>query len=103
MDPTGGFQDLARRAARLIELAIAVIGISLEDAGVVGQVSLGMLAGPGARVIEHRPRRRWPAKRLVVAYINLDPTSVGLALPEPAPWCRHHAVARRSGRRPRGA
>jgi hypothetical protein len=77
MDPTGSFKDLARRAGRLVELAIAV---SLEDPGVVGQVSLGMLAGPVARVIEHRPRRRRPAKRLVVAYIDPDPAGVGLAL-----------------------
>jgi hypothetical protein len=30
-------------------------GIGLEDAGIVGQMRLGMLTGPIARVIEHRP------------------------------------------------
>ncbi len=79
MDPTGGFQDRSRRAAALVKLAIAFIGVSLEDPGVVGQVRLGMLAGPVARVIEHRPRRRRPAKRLVVAHIDPDPAGVGLA------------------------
>src|SRR6202030_4827690 len=53
----GGLQDRTRRAGALVKLAIAFIGVSLEDPGVVGQMSLGMLAGPVARVIEHRPRR----------------------------------------------
>jgi hypothetical protein len=33
-----------------------------------------------AQVIEHRPRRRLPSKRLVVAYIDPDPAGIGLAL-----------------------
>ena len=65
---------------RFVELAIAFIGVSLEDPAVVGQVRLGMLAGPVARVIEHRPRRRGPSKRLVVPHVDPDPASVGLAL-----------------------
>ena len=80
VDPTGSFQDRSRRAATLVKLAITFIGVSLEDPGVVGQVCLGMFAGPVARVIEHRPRRRGPAKRLVVPHVDPDPASVGLAL-----------------------
>jgi hypothetical protein len=52
---------------------------SFKGLAVVGQVTLGMLAGPIARVIEHRPRRGLPAKRLVVAHIDPDPAGVGLA------------------------
>ena len=43
----------ARRAAGLIELAVAAIGVGLEDSGVGSEVRLGMLASPFARVIEH--------------------------------------------------
>ena len=82
VDPTGRFQDRSRRAAGLVELAIAAIGVGLEDPGVVGQMRLGMLTGPIARVIEHRPRRRLPTKRLVVAHIDPDPAGVGLAFGE---------------------
>jgi len=64
MNPAGGFQDRSRRAATLVKLAIAVIGVSLEDPGVVGQVCLGMLAGPVARVIKHRPGGAGPPNGL---------------------------------------
>src|SRR3984885_10003451 len=69
MDPTGGFQDRTGRAAALVKLAIAFIGVSLGDPGVVGQMSLRMFAGPVTRVIKHRPRRRRAAKRLVVPHV----------------------------------
>src|ERR1700681_2239126 len=36
--------------AWLVELAIAAIGVGLEDSGVVGQMRLGMLTSPVARV-----------------------------------------------------
>ena len=80
VDPTGRFQDRARRAARLVELAIAAVGVGLEYSGVVGQVRLGMLAGPIARVIEHCRWRRRPAERLIVAHIDPDSAGVGLTL-----------------------
>jgi len=72
MDPTGGFRDRTGHAAWLAKLAIAFIGVSLEDPGVVGQVSLGMVASAIAQVIEHRPWRRRPSKRLVVAHMDSD-------------------------------
>jgi hypothetical protein len=68
-----------RLAAGLVELAIAAVGVGLEDSGIVGQMRLGMLAGPIARVIEHCRRRRRPAEGLVVANINPDSAGVGLA------------------------
>ena len=80
VDPAGRFEDRARRAAGLVELAVAAIGVGLEDPGVVGQMRLGMLAGPIARVVEHCRRRRRPAERLVVAHIDPDSAGVGLAL-----------------------
>src|SRR6202022_4011138 len=68
--------------AWLVELAIAAIGVGLEDSGVVGQMRLGMLTSPVARVIEHGSRRRRSAEWLVVAHIDPDPAGVGLAFGE---------------------
>src|SRR4051794_35346874 len=79
VNPTSSFQDRPRPAARLIELAIAAVGVGLEDAAIAGQMSLGMLAGPVARVVEHCARRRLSPERLVVAHIDPDPARVGLA------------------------
>src|ERR1700722_7575228 len=62
VDPTGRFEDRARPAARLVEVAIAAAGIGLEDSGVAGQVCLGMLTGPIARVIEHGPGETFPTQ-----------------------------------------
>src|ERR1019366_8184330 len=50
VDPTGCFQDRSRFTAGLVELAIAAIGVGLEDASVVGQMRLGMFASPITRV-----------------------------------------------------
>ena len=38
-----------------------------------------MVAGPIARVVEHRRRRILPGERMIVAHIN--PTSPGIGLP----------------------
>ena len=80
MDPACGLQDRSCVAVRVVKLAIAAIGIGLEDADVAGQMGLGMFAGAIARVIKHRPRRGPPAKRLVVAHIDPNSARVGLAL-----------------------
>jgi predicted metal-binding protein len=45
VDPTGGFQDRTCVAARVVKLAIAAIGIGLEDFAVAGQMRLRMFAG----------------------------------------------------------
>src|SRR6202035_2928114 len=79
MDPTGCFYDRSRRAAGLVELAIAAIGIGLEDSTVVDEMRLGMLSGAIARVIEHGAWRGLSTKRLVVAHIDPDPAGEGLA------------------------
>src|SRR5436309_6250169 len=79
VNPTSSVQDGPRPAARRIELAIAAVGVGLEDAAIAGQMSLGMLAGPVARVIEYCARRRLSPERLVVAHIVPDPAGVGLA------------------------
>jgi hypothetical protein len=41
---------------------------------------LGMIAAPVSRVIEHRCRRRRPAKRSIVAHLNPTSPGVGLTL-----------------------
>ena len=79
MNPTGRFQDWSRRAAGLVELTIAAVGVGPEDAGVVGQMRLGMFAGPMARVIEHGRGWRRSVEWLVVAHIDPDATGIGLA------------------------
>src|SRR5262249_33308689 len=56
------------------------IGIGLKDPGILLQMCLRVLARPIARVVEHRRRRRRPAKRTVVAHVNPTSPSVGLAL-----------------------
>ena len=63
-----------------IELAVAAIGVGLQDAAPGGQMALGMLARAVARVEEHRRRRRPPAERPVVAHIGPTSPGVGLAL-----------------------
>ncbi len=73
MDPARGFQNRTCVAARVVKLAIAAIGIGLEEPAVAGQMRLRMFAGAIARVIKHRPRRLWPAERLVVADVDPDP------------------------------
>ncbi len=79
MNPTRRLPDRAGFPIALIKLAIAVIGVGLQDAGISRQMRLRMLAAAIARVIEHRSRRAGAAEGLVVA--NVDPTSpsVGLA------------------------
>ena len=86
VDPTGCFQDWSGLAAGLVELAIAAVGIGLEDSAVVGQMPLGMLAGPIARVIEHCRWRRRPAERLVVANVDPYAAGVGLAFGKDGDW-----------------
>ena len=70
--------DRPDASTRLIELAIAAIGVGLQDAAPRLQMPLGMLAGAVAGIEEQRRRRIEPAKRPVVAHI--DPTSSGIGL-----------------------
>src|SRR5208282_3280449 len=70
MDPAGRFQDRPWLAVGLVELVVAAVSVSLENPGVVGQMRLGMLARPVARVIEHRRWRRGAAEWQIVAHVN---------------------------------
>ena len=67
-------------APRQIELVIPVIGVGLQDAGIPGQMRLGMLALAVARVVEHRRRRARATKRPVVPDVDPAPSRVGLSL-----------------------
>ena len=80
VSPAGRFQDWVRLPVGLIQLAVAAVGIGLQDATPIGQVLLGMLAGPVARVEEHRGRWCPPAERPVVAHIGPTSADDGLAL-----------------------
>jgi len=68
--PAGRLGDRARFALGVIELAEPGIGIGLQEAGIAGEMPEGMLAGPVARVKEHRRRRGRPGKRPVIAHVS---------------------------------
>jgi hypothetical protein len=68
--PAGRLGDRARFAFAVVELAEPGIGVSLQDAGIAGQVPGGMLAGAIARIEEHFRWRVGPGKRPVVAYVS---------------------------------
>src|SRR5438477_2342435 len=80
MDPARRLDDLARLAVGLVQPVVSAEGVGLEDPGIVGQMRLSMLAGPIARVVEHRRRRSRPAERTIVAHINPTSPGIGLAL-----------------------
>jgi SAM-dependent methyltransferase len=63
-----------------IELVVPIIGVGLQDAGVSGQMRLGMLALAVARVVEHRRRRTRSPKRPIVPDVNPASPRVGLSL-----------------------
>ncbi len=79
MRPTRGLDDRPRYSIRLVQGVVAGIGISLQDAGIAGQVLVRVFGRPVPRVAEHRGRRRRSAKGPVVTDIGPDPASDGLA------------------------
>ena len=70
------------RAPGVVELAVAAIGVGLQDAGEAREMSLGMFARSVARIIEHRRRRRGAAEGAVVAHIGPTSPNIGLSLGE---------------------
>ena len=80
MAPARCLQDETGASPVGIQLAVATIGIGLQDAAVGGQMALGLFARTVARVEEQRRRRRLAAERAVAA--DVGPTSCrdGLAL-----------------------
>jgi len=70
MAPARRLGDRARFALRVIEIAEPGIGIGLEDPGVAGEMSRGVLAAAIARIEEQRRRWVWPGERPVVANIG---------------------------------
>jgi len=78
VDPTPCFDDQSRTSVRQIKLAIPVERVGLEQSGIVGQMTLGMLAFAVAGVIEQRRRRRCPAEWHVIS--DIDPASAGIGL-----------------------
>ncbi len=77
--PARGLRDRTRQPVGFVQLAIATIGISLEDSGIVGQVSPGMCSAAIARIVKHRGRRRRSAERAVITHIDPRAGDVGLA------------------------
>src|SRR3954470_17995496 len=68
--PAGGLDDGPRLAVGFIEPVEPSIGIRLHQSGVAGQMTLGMLATPIARIEEYRRRRIGPGKGPVVANVS---------------------------------
>ena len=78
MHPTRRFQDWSRLSVRQIKLAVSVIGVRLQDAGVFRQMQLRMFALAIARVVKYGGWRPRSAKGPIVA--NVDPASPGVGL-----------------------
>ncbi|MGY4408198.1 hypothetical protein ACVIYL_009001 [Bradyrhizobium sp. USDA 3315] len=93
MDPTRRLPDRSGLAPRQIELVVAIIGVGLQDAGIPGQMPLGMLAPAVAGVVEHRRRRPRTSKRPVVPDVDPAPSRISLALGQH----RHGRVSRPEG------
>ncbi len=88
MRPAGRFQDRPGHTTRFVELAIAAIGVGLQEPGIPHQVALRMLATAIARVVEHGTRGCRAAERPVVAHVDPEAGDVGPA----AGQHRHHGV-----------
>ena len=80
VSPTGGLDQRPRTSAGLVELAVAAVSVSLEDARPPGQVFLGVLSRPVARIVEHRRRRVRAREGAIVAHIGPEPGLVAPAL-----------------------
>ena len=82
MAPAQRLDDRTGLAVGKIEAVVAVVSVGLQNAGVTGQMPLGMLARSIARGVEQR--RRWvlAAERPVVADVDPDPAGYRLALGE---------------------
>ncbi len=64
--------DQPRLPGRFIKLGVAAEGVGLKDPGIIGEMPLGMLTAPVARVIKHRRRSETPpAKRSIVAVMEI--------------------------------
>jgi len=68
--PTRGLRDGAGGAAILVESVEACVGVGLQDAAIMGEMTLGMLAGPVAGEEIDGRRRIGSAERLVVADVG---------------------------------
>jgi len=79
-EPRTASQKRTWRGASAIVYAGRIKGVGLEDPGIIGQMSLGVLAGAIARVIKHRRRRVLAAEWTIVAHVNPASPGVGLAL-----------------------
>ena len=82
MAPAQRLDDRTGLAVGKIEAVVAVKGVGLQNAGVTGQMPLGMLPRSIARGVEQRRWRILAAERPVVADIHPRPTGHRLALGE---------------------
>jgi hypothetical protein len=80
MRPAAGFGDRSRLSIRCIERVEPAISINLKDAGIAGEMLLGMDAGAIPRVEEHSGGRRLAVERAVVANIGPNPSGPGFDL-----------------------
>ncbi len=80
MGPARRLGDRARLSPGVVQLAVAAIGVGLQDAGPGGEMLPWMPARAVARVEEHGGRRRATAERLIVTHIGPTSPGHGLAL-----------------------
>src|SRR5262249_24120607 len=70
MGPAGCFDDRTRLSLRLVDRVEARICVGLENAGVSGEMPLGMLAAAIGRIEVHCSWSSGAAERLIVAHIG---------------------------------
>src|SRR5690554_3689136 len=80
MGKTARFEHWRWTTSGRVELAIAAIGVCLQDPGPAIEMGLRVLSAPVARIVEQRRRRIGTAEWPVVADIDPQPAGVGLAL-----------------------
>jgi hypothetical protein len=61
---------------------VGIERVGLQNAGVAGQMPLGMLARPIARGVKQRRRRILAAERPVIAHVDPNPAGLGLTFGE---------------------
>ena len=77
--PAGSFDNRPRRTISRIEPVESCISVGLENSRIAGQMTLGMIASPIARIKEHCRRRIAASKGPIIANVGPKPSRYGLA------------------------
>ena len=109
--PAAGLGDRSRLSLGVVKVVEPRVGVSLQNAGILSQVLVGVLAPAVGRVVEQRRGRGRSGERAVVAHVGPQSTDGSLAPSQHGhggiitvqPLCRQHVSAdQRHQRRQRG-